>query len=74
MVLLGRVSEIYDQEMQCTDRVEFHSTACYLDGSNQKVTNPAAFDPQYLQSLRENGAGDEIRTHDIHLGKVTLYP
>ncbi|SIS97661.1 hypothetical protein SAMN05421759_10895 [Roseivivax lentus] len=20
------------------------------------------------------GAGDEIRTHDIHLGKVTLYP
>ena len=21
-----------------------------------------------------NGAGDEIRTHDIYLGKVTLYP
>jgi len=21
----------------------------------------------------ENGAGDEIRTHDIHLGKVALY-
>ncbi len=20
------------------------------------------------------GAGDEIRTHDIYLGKVTLYP
>jgi len=24
--------------------------------------------------LRKNGAGDEIRTHDIHLGKVALYP
>ena len=23
---------------------------------------------------RKNGAGDEIRTHDIYLGKVTLYP
>ena len=22
----------------------------------------------------ENGAGDEIRTHDINLGKVALYP
>ena len=22
---------------------------------------------------RENGAGDEIRTHDSHLGKVVLY-
>jgi len=22
----------------------------------------------------ENGAGDEIRTHDPHLGKVMLYP
>lgn len=22
---------------------------------------------------QENGAGDEIRTHDIHLGKVALY-
>jgi len=21
----------------------------------------------------KNGAGDEIRTHDIHLGKVALY-
>ncbi len=21
-----------------------------------------------------DGAGDEIRTHDIYLGKVTLYP
>jgi hypothetical protein len=25
-------------------------------------------------SEAKNGAGDEIRTHDIHLGKVTLYP
>ena len=25
-------------------------------------------------SSLENGAGDEIRTHDIYLGKVTLYP
>ena len=23
--------------------------------------------------LEMNGAGDEIRTHDIHLGKVALY-
>jgi hypothetical protein len=23
--------------------------------------------------LKENGAGDEDRTHDIHLGKVALY-
>ena len=27
-----------------------------------------------LQDLEEFGAGDEIRTHDIYLGKVTLYP
>ena len=26
----------------------------------------------YLVS--ENGAGDEIRTHDFNLGKVALYP
>ena len=25
------------------------------------------------KSLKRNGAGDEIRTHDIHLGKVALY-
>ena len=25
------------------------------------------------RGFKENGAGDEIRTHDIHLGKVTLY-
>jgi hypothetical protein len=24
-------------------------------------------------SERNDGAGDEIRTHDIHLGKVALY-
>ena len=24
--------------------------------------------------MGENGAGDEIRTHDINLGKVALYP
>ena len=24
--------------------------------------------------LKENGAGDEIRTHDFNLGKVALYP
>ncbi len=23
---------------------------------------------------KKNGAGDEIRTHDINLGKVALYP
>ena len=27
-----------------------------------------------LQSFNTNGAGDEIRTHDINLGKVALYP
>ena len=27
-----------------------------------------------LNKLSSNGAGDEIRTHDIYLGKVTLYP
>ncbi len=27
---------------------------------------------EYL--IPSNGAGDEIRTHDIYLGKVTLYP
>ena len=26
------------------------------------------------QISRKFGAGDEIRTHDIYLGKVTLYP
>ena len=26
-----------------------------------------------FHSKNENGAGDEIRTHDIHLGKVALY-
>ena len=25
-------------------------------------------------SMKLFGAGDEIRTHDIYLGKVTLYP
>ena len=29
--------------------------------------------PHY-QSFKSNGAGDEIRTHDINLGKVALYP
>ena len=29
---------------------------------------------QFPNCQKENGAGDEIRTHDIHLGKVTLYP
>ncbi len=24
--------------------------------------------------IEKIGAGDEIRTHDFHLGKVTLYP
>ena len=24
--------------------------------------------------FKENGAGDEIRTHDFNLGKVALYP
>ena len=24
--------------------------------------------------LRKTGAGDEIRTHDLNLGKVSLYP
>ncbi len=24
--------------------------------------------------IQEIGAGDEIRTHDINLGKVALYP
>ena len=25
-------------------------------------------------TITENGAGDEIRTHDFDLGKVALYP
>jgi hypothetical protein len=28
---------------------------------------------QQLVLHQKNGAGDEIRTHDIHLGKVALY-
>ncbi len=28
----------------------------------------------FLRFLERNGAGDEIRTHDINLGKVALYP
>ena len=28
--------------------------------------------PHFLTNFRD-GAGDEIRTHDIHLGKVALY-
>jgi hypothetical protein len=27
-----------------------------------------------IEGRKENGAGDEIRTHDINLGKVALYP
>tara|TARA_R110001606_G_scaffold339722_1_gene487834 strand:+ start:2434 stop:2760 length:327 start_codon:yes stop_codon:yes gene_type:complete len=34
----------------------------------------AAGHTMLITNLEENGAGDEIRTHDIHLGKVTLYP
>jgi hypothetical protein len=35
---------------------------------------PSHFSSKILNLLRKNGAGDEIRTHDIHLGKVALYP
>jgi hypothetical protein len=28
---------------------------------------------RYRKAFEEIGAGDEIRTHDIHLGKVALY-
>ena len=31
-------------------------------------------DNNSLTYLEENGAGDEIRTHDLNLGKVSLYP
>jgi hypothetical protein len=34
-----------------------------------KTKNPQH---QIVADLK-NGAGDEIRTHDIHLGKVALY-
>ena len=42
----------------------------------QKITQKYAsnFRCNTLIYLREIGAGDEIRTHDIYLGKVTLYP
>ena len=30
--------------------------------------------PEAAIFRKENGAGDEIRTHDINLGKVALYP
>jgi hypothetical protein len=29
---------------------------------------------RYFTKFGKFGAGDEIRTHDIYLGKVTLYP
>jgi hypothetical protein len=28
----------------------------------------------FFKKIEENGAGDEIRTHDFNLGKVALYP
>ena len=34
--------------------------------NTKKPLNPSGLN-------EENGAGDEIRTHDIHLGKVALY-
>ena len=39
---------------------------CHRDSVNQPMM-PAAC------GNAEDGAGDEIRTHDIHLGKVALY-
>ena len=42
----------------------------------QKITQKIVsnFRCNTLLCLRKIGAGDEIRTHDIYLGKVTLYP
>ena len=34
--------------------------------TTKKPLNPSGLN-------EKNGAGDEIRTHDIHLGKVALY-
>ena len=39
-----------------------------------KAFRPRSSGSVALQVLEEFGAGDEIRTHDIYLGKVTLYP
>ncbi len=36
-----------------------------------RLTTKKPLNPSGLNE--ENGAGDEIRTHDIHLGKVALY-
>ena len=31
------------------------------------------WETEIVRDPGKNGAGDEIRTHDIHLGKVALY-
>ena len=48
-------------------------------GAGENAQNPKALEPKKKPAGNQrvtkdaNGAGDEIRTHDIHLGKVALY-
>jgi hypothetical protein len=41
---------------------------------DQRYNVSKADPPQNLELEKKIGAGDEIRTHDINLGKVALYP
>jgi len=51
----------------------FHQGLFVLSGpeARERENKKPAVNQRVLE--REIGAGDEIRTHDIHLGKVALY-
>ena len=52
-------------------------SAAVEQAANDVFAPPKRFgsnSPKHNHDFGKIGAGDEIRTHDIYLGKVTLYP
>ena len=75
---MGFLIDISDDAIAnpCTSNI-VKLSACQKDFSRQAEEKDKAnfrTASRCNQISREIGAGDEIRTHDIYLGKVTLYP